>query len=200
VYIPVIFFAGGVYEKKDFDYPGRGAVRPGGLGGSLCVRVFQDRYGFKIREAGTVIPNEVRFLDALNFQVSAGYAFDFGLRLEADIFSVRLRQKGLDFSDAFFVALGVWNIKGLWDIVSYYGFTPYIGAGLSGGLGLLYINSNKEFSCNILGIAGVSYTVTGGISVLLEYDRTFWFDNNGTGPASSHNGTYVFKLGVMYRL
>jgi opacity protein-like surface antigen len=148
---------------------------------------------------GNEVDNKIRFLDGLDLYLTAGYRFDFGLRLEADVLDIQLYVKDRDFSDFFAVSVGVRNIKCAWDIITFHGFTPYIGAGLAGPLGLFYANSNKDFALNVLGLVGASYAVTGNISVHLAYERVFWFDNNGEGVKSSHNGQNLFKLGVMYK-
>ena len=146
--------------------------------------------------AGTEWDNKVSFFENLNLDFTVGYAFNNGIRVEADVASIALYEKDVDFADTFAIGIGVNAVKALYDFGTWEGFTPYAGAGLAT---LDYWSFNDMFAFDVVGVVGVSYAITKELSVDLQYNRTFAYNSNGEGIDASYNGTNVIKLGGVYK-
>lgn len=136
------------------------------------------------------------FMDDLYLNITVGYKFDNGLRLEADVMDMAIAQKDQDFSDIFAVGGGVSMVKALYDINTMNGFTPYIGVGVSD---IDYVSMNDVFSFGGAGIVGVSYAFSNKFSLDLQYARLMNYTSGGENVKSSYNGVNEINLGIRYR-
>ncbi|MCL2017743.1 MAG: porin family protein [Alphaproteobacteria bacterium] len=138
---------------------------------------------------GNTIKNDISFSDHLNLDMAVGYAFSNGFRLEADIATVALRQKGKDFFDAVGLEIGVHMVKGLYDVKVDMPLTPYFGVGMAD-----FKIDNDGFNFDVVGVIGVSFPINNQFAIDLQYNRTFWYEKED-GIKASHSGVNVFKLG-----
>ena len=133
--------------------------------------------------------------DTLDLAVTLGYAFDNGVRLEADIANIGLYEK--DNDDYLGLNIAPTAIKALYDIkLGNSGAALYVGAGLASPFGL---SVNKdELALQALGVVGVKYAVNKNVAVDLQYNRGEGYNLVFDGGESTDSGYNIVKLGVVY--
>jgi hypothetical protein len=154
---------------------------------------------------GNTAPSKVDFLDVLGLDLTVGYAFSNGLRLEADVASATLyKDNNKDFVDNLDFRLSVSQVKALYDIKIGGSIIPYVGVGIfpfgigsniaKGGLGY---EADGSLTVSGSGIAGVLFALDSKIALDLQYSRTLIYNSNANGDAT-YNGQNLFKVGVKY--
>lgn len=132
-----------------------------------------------------------RFANWLRVDLSADYA-DLG-RISAG--------PGLSVTGTSFLATGYW------DIATFSGFTPYVGAGI--GFGVVNLDAGNGPASTQWGLAwslsaGASYALAGNVSVDLGYRYVNFGDADVTGAAvpTTLNGVaaHEIRLGLRYGL
>jgi opacity protein-like surface antigen len=152
---------------------------------------------------GVTGPSEVSFLNELGLDLTVGYAFSNGLRLEADIVSATLyKDNNADFIDNLDFRISVTQVKALYDFKVGGKFTPYVGVGIfpfgaPNGQGGLGYEADGSLTVVGSGVVGVLFALDSKVALDLQYSRTLAYNSNATGDAT-YNGTNLFKLGVKY--
>ena len=141
-----------------------------------------------------VLP-KLNFGDEIYLDLTVGYAFEMGLRLEVDVFQTTFRDKHADDGGINFLAEPR-RVKLLYDIKTGTRFVPYVGAG-----GQKIALNGKNWDLDLVGVLGVYYNITDNVAIDLQYNRT-WVYMSELGPApvdkSFSNGINVFKIGARY--
>ena len=144
---------------------------------------------------GHTFDSKASFFDKVNLEMTVGYAFSNGFRLEADVARVDLYDTDESFSDTFAINFGVHAVKGLYDFKVDAPVVPYIGAGLSD-----FTLTRDYIDFNIVGIIGVSFPIDSQFSLDLQYNRTFAYQYEDFGPKkASYNGENVIKMGGTFK-
>jgi len=147
---------------------------------------------------------------------TVGWAFQNGIRLEADLLSLNLWD-GNDETDINFTLVAGSITEGatasmfkvLYDFKLDGPVTPYVGAGINPFVLSYWYNSDSEGSLSnlhILGTAiiGVSYAMNDKISLDLQYNRVFNYSwerqafGGSTYTESRSSGYDLIKLGARY--
>ncbi|MDR0449614.1 MAG: hypothetical protein LBG89_04135 [Rickettsiales bacterium] len=147
------------------------------------------------------LKTEIDFLDNIAFKGSVGYAFENGLRAEADFLRLGLRNRQSD-SNGLNAALGVESVRGLYDFKNCTIWTPYIGAGIYG----FDIRDGDLAAYDFSGVLGVSAKLYRGLSLDFQYERNWYRDPDykiavpGIGAINGVvvNGINLWKLGIRY--
>ncbi|MCL1785734.1 MAG: porin family protein [Alphaproteobacteria bacterium] len=147
--------------------------------------------------------------EAWGLPIAVGYAFENGIRLEADVFGTSDLS---DTKDNFGMRLGLQQAKVLYDFDMAKAESSLKGLKVYAGLGIGaidydaegdYMGSDKTmrtFDLDGAFIGGVKYSITNDIAVDLQYNRG-WnyayaiFDGNTNSTSSGYN---VIKLGAVY--
>ena len=140
------------------------------------ARTSSDQYGM---HDGITVPSLDRhsLFDRIGGVATIGYAFENGIRLEADFFSVDWNRKeagrdqlGLDF--------GVGMTRLLYDVRLFDRFVPYFGLGVD----MVGMRGNGFFDLGLVG--GVTYKLSDKFALDLQYSRiytNFFAELNGVG-------------------
>ena len=150
---------------------------------------------------GTKTENETKAFDQISMNVAVGYAFQNGLRIEADLFKTSLYTKDVEFLDQSKTTFGLDGVKGIFDIKTKSNVTPYVGVGVKEVEFTVPAEGSKgkrAFSFGALGVAGVSLAVNDKVALDLQYNREVDYDDNGRNVKSSYNGINVYKVGLRY--
>jgi len=129
--------------------------------------------------------------------VTLGYAFDGGLRLEADVASIDLYRKGESIDQTLGLDIAITSAKVLYDIkLGNSGAALYVGAGVISPFGLHLDKDGLDIVG--VGVIGVKYALNKNVALDLQYNRgeaiAFLFD----GFKTNTSGNNVVKLGVVY--
>jgi|GEM_PF-2311945 len=151
----------------------------------------------------TVADQGIDVFDTLSLDLAVGYAFDNGIRLEADVVSTMIAintDPMFAIGNADDADFGLHSVKVMYDFKTDSKFTPYVGAGIT-DLGYISTEFTDMIEVGGMFIAGVLYEVTPKFSVDLQYNRGFGFgfEFNSEDADTDTTGWSTWRAGLMYK-
>ena len=138
--------------------------------------------------------------DLVIAKLAIGYEFNFGMRVEADVFTSALRNTFTTSYGNF--NLGIESVRVLYDISTGTRFVPYFGAGIWNMKYMAERMENYSFSA----ILGLSVRLTDNMALDMQYERNWMRNDSHTIEVAPNvplngtlrNGRNFWKTGLRY--
>ncbi|MDR0967526.1 MAG: outer membrane beta-barrel protein [Rickettsiales bacterium] len=147
----------------------------------------------------------VSMFDTTKLDLALGYAFENGIRLEADIMNKTISHNTSTNFDLYYTAdqgsdFGLLSAKVAYDFDTGTEFTPYIGAGIK-SIGYFSDETEDGLQIDGMAIAGVKYTLNETWALDLQYNRNFGAVAmfNSDSYFDQYKGDSTWKLGAVYK-